>query len=77
MRTVQMTLDDEIVELVDRVVKKLHTTRSAFTRAALQNAVRDLNIARLEEKHRRAYKTPPVGKAEFSVWEKEQEWGDR
>ena len=77
MRTVQMTLDDEIVELVDKVVKKLHTTRSAFTRAALQNAVRDLNIARLEEKHRRGYKTRPVGKAEFSVWEEEQEWGDR
>ena len=77
MKTIQMTLDDDLVELVDKVVKKLHTTRSAFTRAALQNAVRNLNIARLEEKHRRGYKTYPVEKAEFSVWENEQEWGDR
>lgn len=77
MKTVQMTLDDDLVELVDKVVKKLHTTRSAFTRAALQNAVRNLNIARLEEEHRRGYKAYPAGKAEFSVWEDEQEWGDR
>jgi len=35
MKTVQMTLDDELVEAVDALVKKLHTTRSAFTRKAL------------------------------------------
>lgn len=36
MRTIQMTLDDELVEAVDQVVKKLKTTRSAFTRMALR-----------------------------------------
>jgi len=35
MRTIQMTLDDELVESVDKVVKELKTTRSAFTRSAL------------------------------------------
>src|SRR3990172_10957342 len=31
MRTVQMTLDDDLVNAVDGVVKRLRTTRSQFT----------------------------------------------
>ena len=40
MRTVQMTLDDELVDEVDKVVKKLKTTRSAFARQALRAAIK-------------------------------------
>jgi metal-responsive CopG/Arc/MetJ family transcriptional regulator len=36
MRTIQMTLDDELVESVDKLVKELNTSRSAFTRDALR-----------------------------------------
>jgi len=76
MRTVQMTLDEELVKLVDRVVKELKTTRSSFTRKALKEALERLNIERLENKHRKGYKLHPVNKYEFSVWEDEQDWGD-
>ena len=43
MRTIQMTLDDELVATVDQVVKKLKTTRSAFARRALSDAVQQVN----------------------------------
>ena len=76
MRTIQMTLDDDLVAAVDRVVKKLHTTRSAFTRKALKDAIRQVNIDLLEKKHQRGYERHPAGNTEFSVWESEQEWGD-
>ena len=76
MRTIQMTLDDELVEDVDRIVRKLRTTRSAFTRQALKEAVRQVNITMLEKKHKKGYERHPAGKTEFSVWESEQEWGD-
>ena len=76
MRTVQMTLDDDLVEAIDKIVKKLKTTRSAFTRAALREAIYNLNISRWEEKHRRGYHRFPVNRDEFSIWEKEQDWGD-
>jgi len=76
MRTIQMTLDDDLVESVDKVVKDLNTTRSAFTRNALRNAINQLNIAFLEEKHRKEYQQHPVRRDEFSVWEGEQDWGD-
>jgi metal-responsive CopG/Arc/MetJ family transcriptional regulator len=76
MRTIQMTLDDELVETVDKLVKELQTTRSAFTRNALREAVDRFYIERLETEHRKGYERYPVSKDEFSVWEKEQDWGD-
>ena len=76
MRTIQMTLDDELVKKVDAISKELNTSRSAFTRHALQEAVKQHNIDRLEIKHRQGYAAHPVSKEEFGVWEKEQDWGD-
>ena len=76
MRTIQMTLDDELVETVDKLVKELQTTRSAFTRDALREAVDRFYIKRLEAEHRKGYEQHPVSKDEFSIWEKEQDWGD-
>ncbi|MDY7031493.1 MAG: ribbon-helix-helix domain-containing protein [Thermodesulfobacteriota bacterium] len=76
MRTIQMTLDDELVKKVDAISKELKTSRSAFTRHALQEAVKQHNIKRLELKHRQGYAAHPVNKEEFSVWEEEQNWGD-
>jgi len=76
MRTIQMTLDDDLVEKVDTIANELNTTRSAFTRAALREAIKHFNTRRLELKHRQGYVAHPVNKNEFSVWEKEQKWGD-
>jgi metal-responsive CopG/Arc/MetJ family transcriptional regulator len=71
-----MTLDDELVEAVDKVVEDLKTTRSSFTRNALREALERYHARRLEEQHRKGYELRPVAKDEFSVWEKEQDWGD-
>ncbi len=76
MQTIQMTLDDELVDAVDKVVKKLKTTRSAFTRQALRNTITQANIKPMENKHREGYEKKPVSKSELSIWESEQEWID-
>ncbi|MCX5814614.1 MAG: ribbon-helix-helix protein, CopG family [Proteobacteria bacterium] len=39
MKTVQLTLDEDLIHAVDRVAKELRTTRSAFTQAALQRVI--------------------------------------
>ena len=39
MRKIQITLDATLVDEVDLVVKNLKTTRSAFTRKALKEAL--------------------------------------
>ncbi len=76
MRTIQMTLDDDLVKAVDRVSKQLHTSRSAFTRNALREALARYSLEQLERKHRQGYERQPVTADEFSVWETEQAWGD-
>jgi metal-responsive CopG/Arc/MetJ family transcriptional regulator len=77
MRTVQMTLDEDLVQTVDRVARDLHTTRSAFTREALQQAIARNKIQKLEAKHRQGYLRKPASAGEFAMWEDEQVWGDK
>jgi metal-responsive CopG/Arc/MetJ family transcriptional regulator len=71
-----MTLDEELVKAVDRVSKQLHTSRSAFTRKALREALARYTLEQLEHKHRQGYERRPVATDEFSVWETEQAWGE-
>ena len=76
MRTIQMTLDDDLVKAVDRISKQLRTNRSAFTRKALREALARYSREQLERKHRQGYERNPVDTDEFSVWEAEQAWGE-
>ena len=76
MRTVQMTLDESLVQEVDRAAQALGTTRSAFTRDALRDALRRLRERELEHRHRAGYEKNPVQPGEFSDCEDEQVWGD-
>ena len=69
MRTIQMTLDDNLVKAVDRVSKELCTTRSAFARKALRDALVRYSLEQQEQKHRRGYERLPVSPDEFLVWE--------
>ncbi|MFP4035448.1 MAG: ribbon-helix-helix domain-containing protein [Desulfovermiculus sp.] len=77
MKTVQMTLDEELIHAVDKISQQLHTSRSAFTRQALRDALNRYEQELLEEKHRQGYIQHPVQADEFSVWEAEQSWGDK
>ena len=76
MKTVQMTLDEQLVKAVDSTTRKLGTTRSGFTREALRSALKEFRLRELELKHRKGYKRKPVRRGEFSDWESEQVWGD-
>ena len=74
MKTVQMTLDENLIASVDKVARRLGTTRSAFTRQALKTALREVRTNELERKHREGYKRKPVKRGEFEDWEAEQVW---
>ena len=76
MKTIQMTLDDDLVGEVDEIVKQLGMSRSAFTRQALRAAIDRHNQEQLEQQHKQGYERRPVAPGEFSVWESEQQWGD-
>jgi metal-responsive CopG/Arc/MetJ family transcriptional regulator len=76
MKTVQMTLEPELVTAVDRTAKRLGTTRSGFTRRALREALARIESDALERRHREGYERHPVKRGEFGRWEREQVWTD-
>jgi len=74
MKTVQMTLDESLVEAVDRAARKLGKSRSAFARDALREALARERLRTLEQRHRHGYSRQPVRVGEFDAWETEQVW---
>jgi metal-responsive CopG/Arc/MetJ family transcriptional regulator len=71
-----MTLEDELVNAVDQAARRLGTTRSAFTREALRDALRQIRVRELERKHALGYARRPVRRRELSGWRSDQAWGD-
>jgi CopG family transcriptional regulator / antitoxin EndoAI len=65
MKTVQMTLDDALLDAVDRAARSLGTSRSAFTRDALRAALASLQEREMEIRHRAGYERKPVKPGEF------------
>lgn len=74
MKTVQMTLDEGLIARVDRAARRLKTTRSAFTRQALREALARIATLQREAQHRRGYAAHPVRPGEFDGWATEQVW---
>lgn len=76
MKTIQMTIDESLLQRVDRTVQDLNTTRSAFIRQALEQALRQYQVRRLEERDAAGYTAVPAAPGETDEWTGEQDWGD-
>jgi len=74
MKTIQMSIDEKLLEKVDRTSKKLRKTRSELIRVSLRKMLHEVSIKEMENKHRAGYKKKPVADAEFDLWEDEQVW---
>lgn len=68
MKTVQMTLDKDLVLEVDRVASAQGKSRSGFTRDALRTALESARERELEEQHRRGYQLHPPGSEDSDDW---------
>ena len=75
MKTIQMTIDERLLKLVDKLTRARKTTRSAFIREALEAEIRRQQIREEEIRHAEGYKRKPVARGEFDVWLSEQDWG--
>ena len=76
MHVVQMTLDEDLLAAVDAEVRRSGTTRSAFAREALRQALELRRTRREEARHRKGYERHPVRPGEFDGWDSERAWGD-
>jgi metal-responsive CopG/Arc/MetJ family transcriptional regulator len=76
MKTIQMTIDDSLLADVDRAVDELGTNRSLFIRTALQSALQQHAIEKLEARHAAGYAEQPAREEEVAEWVGEQVWGE-
>ena len=77
MKTIQMTIGDRLLKMVDKMSRARNTTRSAFIRDALEAEIRRNQIREDEERHSQGYARKPVAPGEFDLWVDEQDWGTR
>lgn len=75
MKTIQMTIDEGLLKLVDKLSRDRKTTRSAFIRDALEAQIRRERILDAEMRHAQGYAVKPVAPNEFDIWFSEQDWG--
>jgi metal-responsive CopG/Arc/MetJ family transcriptional regulator len=75
-KTIHMTLDSGLLAQVDRAVKGMGISRSAFARRALEDQLERLKESELERQHRLGYQQFPVQEGEFDLDEDFQIWPD-
>jgi metal-responsive CopG/Arc/MetJ family transcriptional regulator len=76
LKTIQMTIEKELLDEVDAAIAELGVSRSAFIQDALRQALADLRVTQLEDQHALGYGQHPVQTGEFDVWQAEQYWGE-
>jgi metal-responsive CopG/Arc/MetJ family transcriptional regulator len=76
LKTIQITLPQELLVKIDRTVTELDTNRSAFARQAFEDALLHLRIAQLERQDAEGYARQPQDPEEIAIWQRVQDWGD-
>lgn len=74
MATIQVVLEDALLQAADRAVRRLKVNRSALIRDALREHLRRLSRLENERRDREGYARHPISKDEFAVWDKVTAW---
>lgn len=74
MATIQIVLDNELLEAADKAAKNENVNRSALIRQALQAHLKRLHILELEERDRRGYLAQPQREEEYMPWVEAAVW---
>ncbi len=74
MKTIELSIDEELLTRVDQTIAQQKTTLTAFIRESIVHYLNRLKIRELEKQHREGYSKHPVQAGEFDVWENEQVW---
>ena len=76
METIQVVLDAKLLKAADIAAKRHKVNRSALIRQALEEHLKRLRMADLEERDRRGYKAQPQRIEEYLPWEEAAAWPD-
>lgn len=76
MTTIQVVLEDSLLQATDRAVRQLKVNRSALIRDALREHLKRLSVLEKECRDREGYGKHPTTKSEFGAWDKVTAWPD-
>jgi len=79
LKTIQITVPEQLLVRIDEFVANAKMTRSGFIRRAVEEELRRARIAEMERLDREAYERQPVTEKELeelALWESAQDWGD-
>ncbi len=76
MKTIQVTIDEELLAQLDRPLKGRSRLRSAFIRESIAARLKELKRRHLERADREGYRKYPVQPDEFDVDPSCLAWGD-
>jgi metal-responsive CopG/Arc/MetJ family transcriptional regulator len=76
LKTIQITLPQELLSRIDQTVTELDTNRSALARQAFEDILFRLRIEQMERQHAEGYARQPEDPDEIALWESIQDWGD-
>lgn len=75
METIQVVIDEKLLQESDRAAKKAKLNRSELVRLALREHLQRMRILEAEQRDQRGYEKLPQSKAaEDSGWEAEAVW---
>ena len=75
MKTIPVTIDDQLLKLVNKVSRARKTSRSAFICDALVAEISRKRIRDDEVRQAEGYGRKPIASSEFDLWVSEQDWG--
>ncbi|MGH9323686.1 MAG: ribbon-helix-helix domain-containing protein [Vicinamibacteria bacterium] len=74
MATIQVVIDDRLLEAADRLAKRNRVNRSALFREALRAYLKKQHYRELERREREAYEKYPDSLEEVALWERVAAW---
>ncbi len=74
MQTIQVVIDEELLEAADRHARRAKVNRSALLREALRGYLKQQEAREKERRDRAGYERHPDIEAEFSGWERVAVW---
>jgi metal-responsive CopG/Arc/MetJ family transcriptional regulator len=74
MHTIQVVLDEKLLNAADAAAKRRKVNRSALIRDALRRHLKHLRQLELEDRDRRGYLAKPQRVEEYRVWEDAAVW---
>ena len=77
MQTIQVVIEEALLEATDRAVRRLKLKRSAFVRDALREHLKRVARLERERRDREGYRVQAPDDQELRGWDKVAAWPDK